>query len=52
MDPDFFQDYSPDPPLTSLRLPDGYRYVYARDIPAAEMPVLLQRAKMVLDLGE
>ena len=33
-------------------LPPGYTYILARGIPADQMPLLLQRAKIVLDLGE
>ncbi len=51
VDPDFFSDYSPYPSLPDLRLPAGYNFVYAKGIPAAQMSVLLQRAKIVLDLG-
>jgi hypothetical protein len=51
VDPDFFHDYSPYPALPDLRLPAGYAFVYTKGIPAAQMPVLLQRAKIVLDLG-
>jgi hypothetical protein len=51
VDPDFFHDYPPYPALRDLQLPAGYRYIYAKGIPAEEMPVLLQRAKIVLDLG-
>jgi hypothetical protein len=51
VDPDFFSDYSPYPSLRDLRLPAGYAFVYTKGIPAAQMPVLLQRAKIVLDLG-
>jgi hypothetical protein len=51
VDPDFFLDYPPLVPIEIL-LPRGYKFLYARNIPAAQMPLLLQRSKIVLDLGK
>ena len=51
VDPDFFTDYPPETPLGDLQLPLGYQYVFAKGIPAEQMALLLQRAKIVLDLG-
>ena len=51
MDPDFLRDYPPYPELPHLKIPLGYKVIYAKDKRPEEMPVLLQRTKIVLDLG-
>lgn len=50
VDADFTNDYPPEQPL-ELQLPPGYRVVYAAGIPPEMMPLLLQRAKIVVDLA-
>eukprot|EP01038_Epipyxis_sp_PR26KG_P008992 gene8992-12130_t len=50
IDPDLMIDYSPIESLDIL-IPPGYKYIYARDIPHYQMIVLLQRAKIILDLA-
>jgi hypothetical protein len=50
IDPDFAREYSPRQGL-DIALPPGIRAVYAENIPHAEMPLLLQRAKVVVDLA-
>lgn len=51
MDPDFFTDYPPYPHPPDLQLPAGYKYLYAKGYTPEQMVLLLQRAKIVLDLG-
>lgn len=51
MDPDFFTDYPPHPHALDLQLPPGYTYLLAKGFSAQQMVLLLQRAKIVLDLG-
>ena len=50
VDPDFIRHYPPERPM-QISAPKGYRVVYAEDVPPSQMPLLLQRAKIVLDLG-
>lgn len=50
IDPDFSREYRPAAPL-NITLPPGIRVVYAENIPHHEMPLLLQRAKVVVDLA-
>jgi hypothetical protein len=50
IDPDIISDYSPEHEL-ELLIPDGYIVIYARNIPSYQMPLLLQRAKIVIDLA-
>eukprot|EP01034_Spumella_vulgaris_P026529 gene26529-33122_t len=50
IDPDFSRDYPPENEVT-FQAPAGWRALYVQDIPAQEMPLILQRAKIVLDLG-
>ena len=50
VDPDFFSDYLPSPTV-SFAIPRGFKVLYARGIAAADMPLVLQRAKIVLDLA-
>jgi hypothetical protein len=50
IDPDFAREYSPREGL-DITLPPGIRAVYAENIPHTEMPLLLQRAKVVVDLA-
>ena len=51
MDPDFFSDYPPHPHAMDLQLPPGYTYLLAKGFSPQQMVLLLQRAKIVLDLG-
>lgn len=51
MDPDFFTDYPPHPHGLDLPLPAGYSYLFAKGFSPEQMVLLLQRAKIVLDLG-
>ena len=50
IDPDFSREYRPAVGL-NITLPPGIRVVYAENIPHHEMPLLLQRAKVVVDLA-
>ena len=50
IDPDFSKEYRPAAGL-NITLPPGIRVVYAENIPHHEMPLLLQRAKVVVDLA-
>lgn len=50
VDPDFFSDYPPSPTV-AFAIPRGFKVLYARGIAAADMPLVLQRAKIVLDLA-
>jgi len=50
VDPDFFSDYPPSPTV-AFAVPRGFKVLYARGIAAADMPLVLQRAKVVLDLA-
>lgn len=50
VDPDFFSDYPPSPAV-AFAIPRGFKVLYARGIAAADMPLVLQRAKIVLDLA-
>lgn len=50
VDPDFFSDYPPSPTI-AFAVPRGFKVLYARGIAAADMPLVLQRAKIVLDLA-
>jgi len=50
VDPDFFSDYPPSPTV-AFAIPRGFKVLYARGIAAADMPLVLQRAKVVLDLA-
>ncbi len=50
VDPDFDRDYPPEQPMV-FHAPVDWKVLYAQGIPAAQMPLLLQRAKIVLDLG-
>lgn len=50
MDADFTRDYGPEQPLR-LELPPGYTVLMASGFSKEQMPTILQRAKIVLDLG-
>ena len=50
MDMDLLTDYSPEEGVP-FEIPSGYRVVKARDIRAEEMPLILQRAKLLVDLA-
>ena len=49
-DPDYHTDYPPQPAV-HFAVPEGWRIVYLRGLHAAEVPLLLKRAKIVLDLA-
>jgi len=51
IDYDYFKDYPPLSCCLEFKVPFGYRIVYAKNIPRNEMPILLKRAKIVLDLA-
>jgi len=50
VDPDFFSDYPPTPSV-AFSVPRGFKVLYAKGIAAVDMPLVLQRAKIVLDLA-
>ena len=50
IDTDFSENYPPEMPVP-YSLPPGFRVVYARDIHPKDVPLLLQRAKVLLDLA-
>ena len=50
IDTDFSDDYPPEKPVP-YTLPPGFRVVYARDMHPKDVPLLLQRAKVLLDLA-
>ena len=50
IDPDYSREYRPNTPI-NIKLPPGVRVVFAENIPHHEMPLLLQRAKVVVDLA-
>lgn len=52
VDADFFQDYPPFPRSLTLSPPSGFTFLLAKGFSKEVMPLLLQRAKIVLDLGE
>jgi hypothetical protein len=51
LDLDLSRDYPFEEINLNLRLPSGYRIMEAKGIPPAEMPHLLLRAKVVVDLA-
>lgn len=50
LDPDFLTDYAPKKPV-GFSIPVGYKLLYAQDIQSSDMPLILKRAKIVLDLA-
>ena len=50
IDMDLITDYSPEVGVP-FEIPAGYRVVHAKDILPEEMPLLLQRAKLLIDLA-
>lgn len=50
MDMDLLTDYSPEEGVP-FEIPSGYRVVQARNIHPEEMPLILQRAKLLVDLA-
>ncbi len=50
VDTDFLSDYYPEVSLL-FRIPAGYKVIYLKGIEHSMIPLLLQRAKIVLDLG-
>lgn len=51
IDYDYFKDYPPLSCCLEFNVPSNYRIVYAKNIPRNLMPMLLKRAKIVLDLA-
>jgi hypothetical protein len=50
IDPDFLQEYYPNK-VVHFEVPPGYKAIYLSKIPHAQIPLLLQRAKILLDLA-
>lgn len=51
IDTDLQRDYPLEEIDLNLHIPHGYRVIEARNIPHADMPALLLRAKVVIDLA-
>jgi len=51
IDYDYVKDYPPLSCCSTFHLPSNYKVVFAKDIPRHQMPALLKRAKIVLDLA-
>ena len=50
MDSDFIRDYGPENGVP-LQLPEGFALLTAQGFSPEQMPTILQRAKIILDLG-
>ena len=51
LDYDFFADYPPEVLPDALAIPDGYKLVTLRGFAPEQIPLMLQRAKVVIDLA-